>query len=309
VLNYVLSGPRAGVGALSVNAVSGALTATFPSNQSTNGLPWLEGTYDTATDDYVLNSSLDPVAWVDTTGVPFGALEVRVTQTFRWNDGNDPTSGELTVTSRDVTPTFEGTVKVAVTSTPASGVNISWDSDDNGVPDAGPVFYSWIDFDELWENAGIDLWQRVASFTYSMREFLYDQAELAIEAFTVIEDLFSSFEMAGPGSTLPATCSPNPPVHTWPNEVRVTWNDHDGSATININDSFTFVFDNCWIDDPTNDIDEVLNGRLDFLYYDRHVQACPSYSALRLDETNAGGVIANSDITLNGGLCLFIPGI
>jgi hypothetical protein len=27
------------------------------------------------------------------------------------------------------------------------------------------------------------------------------------------------------------------------------------------------------------------------------------------NETNASGVIAGSDITFNGGLCLFIPGI
>jgi hypothetical protein len=98
-------------------------------------------------------------------------------------------------------------------------------------------------------------------------------------------------------------------VPAWANTAQVTWNDNGGSLAISLEDSFVFTFNNCWVDDPTNDIDAVLNGQMAFLHYSPHVQANPTYTNLRFDETNAGGVIADSDITLNGGLALFIPGI
>jgi hypothetical protein len=306
-LNYTLSGPRAPVPALSASAQGGTLSVSFPSNSPVQDLPWMTGTYDTTTLDVVLNSSADPVAWADMTGVPFGNVEIKVTQTFRWNNSNEPTVGEMTVTSRD--GTFPGTIKIAVTSSPAPGVNISWDSDNNGTFETGPVFHTWDNFDVLWENAGTDLWQRVASATYSMRAILYENAHLAIETFATIEDIFDQLQSYGPGATLIGTCSPNPPVGAWTNQIQVRWNDLDGSGTISLNDSFTFTFDNCWVDDPGNDIDQVLNGEMDFLNYDRHVQACPAFVNLVANETNASGVIAGSDITFNGGLCLFIPGI
>jgi hypothetical protein len=209
VLSYILGAGQAGDEELTVSAMSGALTIVFPRGSLSRDVPWLEGTYDTATDDYTLSSSPDPVAWVNTTGVPFGQLEVRVTQTFHWNDANDPTTGEMTVTSRDQpSSTFTGTIKIAVTSSPAPGVNISQDTNNDGTPEFGPTFYNWITFEDLWQNTGADLWQRVTSFAYSMRGFLYDQADLAIEGFAVIGDLTSAFEAAGPGSTFPAACSP-----------------------------------------------------------------------------------------------------
>jgi hypothetical protein len=304
-LNYTLSAPR-GPNPLTASTQGGALTISFPSNPPVQDLPWLTGTYDTSSLDVVLNSSADPVAWVDTSGVPFGNVEVKVTQTFRWNDSNEPTVGEMTVTSRD--GTFIGTIKVTVTSSPSPGVNISWDSDNNGTFETGPVFYSWTNFEDLWENNATALWQRIASFTYSMRALLYEEANLAIETFATIEDLFSQFEAAGGGSTLVGTCSPNSPVGGL-NQVQVTWNDLDASGTISLNDSFTFTFNNCWVDDPGDDIDEVLNGQMDFLNYDRHVQACPAYNNLVAQETDVNGLIAGTDVTLNGGLCLFIPGI
>jgi len=309
VLNYILSGPRAPVAALSVSGLTpnGAAGVSFPSDATSQGLPWLGGTYDSTTDDYTLASSASPIAWIDTSGAgaPFGQLEVKVTQTFTWNDGNDPTAGALTVTSRD--GTFAGTIALAVTSSPSPGVNISLDG-------GSAVFYPWSTFDDLWTNEAAALWQRVASFTYSMRGFLYDQANLAIEGFTIIEDLFSAFEAGGAGSTIVASCSSGPPVpsgQTWANEVRVTWFDIDVSGTITNDDTFRFVFDNCWIDDPTDNIDQLVNGTMDFLHYDRHVQACPTYldPGVIFGETDATGPIAGSEKTVSGGLCLFIPGI
>lgn len=313
VLSYVLSGPRAGVTPLAVSgtATGGAVTAAFTSPAAPlQELPNLPGTYDTATLDYMLNSSFNPAMWLDTsgTGAPFGTLEVTINQPFHWNNGTEPSSGTLSITSRDIIKLFTGTIRLTVTSVPSAGVNISLDSNNDGTPDEFR-FVTWADFDMLWDDATALLWQRIASFTYSMHSFLFAQADLAIQSFTTIEDLYSGFETAGPGSAQTVTCSSTPPDPSWANNIKVTWNDLDNSTTITNGDSFSFFFDDCWIDNPTDNIDQVLTGTMNFLHYDRHVQACPTYDNLIITETDAGGAIANTDITVSGGFCLLIPGI
>lgn len=311
VLNYVLSGARAPVTFLTVSgtATNGAVTASFTSPAApAQELPYLTGTYDTSTLDYVLNSSPNPAIWVDTSGAgaPFGNLEITITQAFHWREGNEPSSGALKVTSRDAT--FVGTILLSVTASPAPGVNIGWDSDNNGTPDA-TQFYTWDQFDMLWDDNAQVLWHRIASFTYSMRNFIYNQAGMALEAFTEIEDNFSAIETNGAGVPLTDTCSPNPPDASWANSLSVTWQDNDTSGTISNEDSFTFALDNCWYDDPANNIDTVLNGTMNFLHYDRHVQACPEFVGFTSQETDAGGVIPGTVQNISGGICLFIPGI
>ena len=311
VLYYVLSGPRAAVSPLTVSgtATGGAVTATFTSPAApAQALPNLTGTYDVDTLDYVLDASYDPAIWVDTSGpgAPFGNLQVSITQPFFWNDGNEPTSGAFMITSRD--NTFTGNIDMTVTASPSPGVNISWDSNNDGTPEEFQ-FLSWADFEMLWDNVSMPLWQRVASFTYSMRSFIYNQANLSLEGFTEIEDNFSKIETAGPGVSITDTCSANPPDASWANTLSITWHDNDASGTISNEDSFTFVLDNCWFDDPSDNIDTVLNGTMNFLHYDQHVQACPEFDSFTSQETDINGAIAGTVQNVSGGICLFIPGI
>jgi hypothetical protein len=312
---FALSNAPLAYPVLTASAFGGALVVTFPIPPApAPQLPSLQGTYDSATDAYTLAISTGPVAWVDVASPvsPYdsiGNLEVGVTRTFKWTDELDPTEGEFTITSRN--GSFPGKITATVVASPAPGVNVNYDSDGNGTPDL-TQFYDWAAFDDLLETPGVLQYQAVAAFTYAMRDFLYEHATIAQEAFTMIEDGFAGFEAGGNGTTLESDCSPGSPAGG-ANKVRVTWHDNDGDGTISSTagneDSFSFVMDNCWFDDPTDDIDTLLNGQMELMRYTRALQGCPVYANFKVEETNDLGVIADSAVTSNGSFCIFLPGI
>ena len=300
-LNYYLDMPRAGTPSLSVQMAG--LNTTF-NNLSARGT--LIQAVAPATENAVtLSSSTTPVVSL-ATGTLFGDLPVMVTQTFSWTGSNHPTAGEFTVTLG-----ANGSVRSTVLPGGA-GVRVAL-YDINNVQLATED-YSWANFEVLWEDDNASTYKRVASFVYGARSFLYDQVDTALEAMYMIEDNRAALQAAGSDQPLVANCSTNPPPGIGQNTVTMTWTDVDGSGTINHNpagglDTIHFTFNGCWVDDPADDIDAVLNGMLRFNYYEPHLQWGVAYIEFVVTETDMNGPIQGSGMTINGGFAFLAAGM
>jgi len=310
-LDYVFGPPRAGVGPLTVTGSR----SRFILSPATDG-PWMSGTYDTATLDATIADNVAvPILWPDTAtptgGALFGNLEVVVSQTFRWNDVNDPTAGQLLITSRDAT--FPGRIRVTVSvQSGARGMLSEYDDNDDGVYAPG-VFYSWGAFYDLWEDDTAPLYQRVASFVYYMRQGVFSLIDLSMEMANVIEDLRTALEAAGSGNAIRVACDTLPGAPNQPGHYDIVWTDVNGNGVIDNTfsgqyDTFSITLQQCWIDNPSDPEDLLLDGAIGFAYYEPKVQWGAVFGDLVLTQTFDNVVETGSEKRINGGFSFLIPG-
>ncbi len=291
---YVLSGPRGGTEPLTVSATLGEDTV------SVTITPTLEGTYESTTDTYTVNTNcqaFDPVVPCNIVAetsatLGFGTITGTITATWRWVGDNDPTQGQFVVTSTEIADT----VTVEVISTPVAGVSLTNGNDTDEL--------TWEQFDTLWEEPANPLWQRIASFAYNVRGLLFEQITLLGEAYLTIEDYRTLLEA---NSAFQGVCStPLPVGSNWNNLVDVIWDDVGNDGMINSNETITFVMNECWIDDPLENIDTLLSGTMTIFNLDPYWQSCPAFTTLSAEETQNGAIIPDSGYVLDGGFCFLM---
>jgi hypothetical protein len=312
-LDYVLGPPRAGVAALTV---TGPLSKfTLSSNPPILELPVITGTFDTATLDTTIADNITvPILWADTVTPSdnslFGNLEVFASQPFRWNGASDPTAGEFLITSRN--GFFPGRIRARVTTAGGGGVQIAYDDNADGT--YGPdVFYAWGSFHDLWTDDLKPIHERASSFVYSMRQTIYSLMDLSMETTNAIEDHRAELQAAGSDNAIQVECDALPGA--LPGSYSIVWTDVNGNGQIDFDlsgaqehDTFTFTIDQCWIDDPSDPEDLLLDGVLGLNYYEPHLQWGPVFDNLVVTPTLDNVAVPGSAMTVNGGFSLFIAG-
>jgi hypothetical protein len=186
------------------------------------------------------SSSFDLI--VSSDGVyPFdGTTTVIVTEDIAVNFGELPTSGAFDV----IIPAQIVSVTIV-----AGGVQLSLDG-------AEGIFYTWDEFASLLDDDTQEAWARRASLAASAFEFLYD-------FFFEVADVLDELELAVLANPLVENCdmfTGTPPTGILPQgEMTVTW---IGSGELSPGDDFDWLFNQCWFDEPNEDIDELLNGTI-----------------------------------------------
>lgn len=310
-LSFVFGPPRAGVGPLTVTGSQ----SRFILAAATDG-PWMSGTYDTATLDTTLtDNAAVPIVWPDTatpTGDPlFGNLSVTVSQKFRWNGADDPTEGELLITSRNVF--FPGRIRVTVSvQAGAQGMLSEYDGNNDGVYDPG-VFHPWSAFYDLWADDTAPLYQRISSFVYYMRKGVFSLIDLSMESINVIEDHRTMLEAAGSDNAIREECDTLAGAPNQPGFYDIVWTDVNGNGVIDNTysgqyDTFTITLHQCWINDPSDPEDLLLDGVVRLAYYEPKVQWGSVFDDLVMTQTLNNVVVPESAKTINGGFSFLIPG-
>ena len=270
-LNYIFGPPRAGVGPLDGNGVP-VEVHPVDRQRMVPGCP--EPSTRKQLDTTIADNVAVPIVWPDTatpTGDPlFGNLSVTVSQTFRWNGADDPTAGELLITSRNAF--FPGTIRMRVLPGGA-GIRTEYDSGNDGTYEEG-VSDSWGSFYDLWADDSKPLFERVSSFVYYMRQGVFSLIDLSMQTTLVIEDNRTALEAAGSGNAIRVGCDSlqGPP----PGYYDIVWTDVNGNGVIDNDlppgnhDTFTLTLQQCWANDPSDPEDMLLDGVIRLAYYEPH---------------------------------------
>ena len=167
-----------------------------------------------------------------------GTVAVIFTEDIAGNIGAPPTSGAFDVVIPNET--------VSVTMV-AGGVQVSL----NG---AAAVAYSWEEFGSLLDDDAQDTWVRRASLATGAFEFIYEFA------FNVA-DILDELELAALSNPTVQSCdmfTGTPPAGILAQgEITITW---IGSGELSDGDDFEWLFNQCWVDEPSDTIDELFDG-------------------------------------------------
>lgn len=306
-LDYILGPPRGPVPRLTVTGPQSKFTLT-PLEPL-----YMRGTYDKETlETTITDNAAVPILWADTatpTGAPlFDNLSITVSQAFRWKGASDPTAGEFLITS----PTnFTGTIRAQVIPG-GGGVRAEYDGNNDGTID-NTVSVAWGSFHDLWADGTKPLFQRVASFVFYTREAIFPMMELSMEMTNVIEDLRAALQAAGSDNAISVECDALPGEP--PGSYSIVWTDVNGNGQIDCDlsgaqqyDTFAFTINQCWIDDPSDPEDLLLDGIIRLVYYEPKIQWSPVFENLVVTPTLNNGTELGPAMTVNGGFSLFIPG-
>jgi hypothetical protein len=206
----------------------------------------MNGTYDRITEEVTLVNGGNPVPLVTLVSAGLGTLPLDVFQELRWVGGQDPTRGEYIVRT-----SVTEIIRVAVDNT-LPGVIISQVI--NGQT-TGSASFTWLQFEDLYGSAA-PAYQQTACYTYGARGLVFEQAGLMVNAIELVTSREAELA-AGPVTVL---CDPYPPPAGARGTIRYEWIDASGDGTVGSNDTFAITFDQCWVDDPADDIDKILNG-------------------------------------------------
>ncbi|MEW6721501.1 MAG: hypothetical protein AB1346_13725 [Thermodesulfobacteriota bacterium] len=315
-LDFVLGPTRGPTPPLTVT--SGGSSFTLASNPPVQEMPLIRGTWDTETLNATVTGDPDNVIlWADTTGPAgqplFGSLSVVASRTVRWNGGDDPTAGEYTVTSRDAA--FPGRVRARVSLQGATaGVTAEYDAGGDGIYEES-AFTPWAGFGDLWADGAAPLYQRVSSYVFFTRDVLFSAMDFSIQATLFVEDLRGALLAAGSDNAVAVSgvCAPLSGVAGQPGTFTLAWTDVNGNGQIDYDlsgaglwDTFTFTISQCWIDDPADPEDFLLDGALRFAYYERNLQWSPVFDNLVVTRTLNGAVVPDATATYNGGFSVFM---
>lgn len=314
-LEYTLGGPRAGTAPLTVTGPASKFT--LGSDPPAQELPLIRGRWDTDTLDATITGDPDNVIfWADTLtpadGPLFGNLSVSASETFRWNGADTPTAGEFLIRSRD--GFFPGTIRAQVTSQGGSaGVLSRYDAGNDGTYESS-AFSPWAAFGDLWEDDGLPLYQRVASFVFHTRQATFSAFEFSIEATIYVEDLRADLLAAGSDNAVQVAdvCGALPGAPGQPGTFSVTWTDVNGNGQIDYDasgglwDTFTFAISQCRVDDPDEAESFLLDGVMRLVYYERPFQWGVAFDNFVATSVANDAVVPESAATFNGGFSVMM---
>jgi hypothetical protein len=277
------------------------LTGDFDSDTVNIAPFWLSGTLHTMTGELTVDD-FSRYSITDVSMTLFGDFRVDVTNTLTFPEEDVPTAGAYEVM------TISNTTAVLVNS-PADGVFVTLDS---GLPE----FYLWGDFDT--DNPGAPQHVQRASFALGALGFMLDQMGFAVEALEFIGDNESVLTGQGTARDVCDVFVSFPGITNNPGFLDMTWRDN-GDGFLSFGDDFEALFTECWEDDPSDAVDELLDGTV-FLndYYEAIDGNCRVISAgfddvdyenLDIAETGSdqpfgGNVAVSSTVRVNGNFAL-----
>ena len=216
----------------------------------------LGGSIDTTNDDLVvrLGPQYGPAVAVAAPGV-FPAIQIQIGEPIVVPGTSDhPTAGRLSVTfdPHTLVLTMDATTVALDLDAGQQTATLSWaDFEATDVFGTGPEF------------------QRLGAFAFSALEFLVQQGFRCIEGFGLIADHEDELNVLGPGVPVVIAGDVYPPTQQ-AGVLEFAWHDTGeplSAGQIGPGDGFTSTFVDCWRDDPDDDVDERLDGTIDYFGY------------------------------------------
>jgi hypothetical protein len=179
-----------------------------------------------------------------TTNIWAQPLSIGVTVPIRSIEGGNPDQGGIQITT--------GSDHITVTIT-SSGVNISLNG---GSTEA----FTWDEFSSLFSSDTSDTWEKQASFASSIINFIFNQLNFDINTITLIEENDTVLQKRS--VLIDSTFTGTPPAgHAV--KGTLTLSCPDGNA--GPGGDFSEVFNNYWVNDPSDDIDQLYDGSVSFV--------------------------------------------
>jgi hypothetical protein len=151
--------------------------------------------------------------------------------------------------------------------------------------------YTWQQFDELMDTSAVAA-EQASAMAYGVLEFLLELANItALNSFDLMEyDLENlgnvtlscdSFSSAG--------LSPPSPIAAWDQgEVIFHFIDENADLTMGPGDSFGYIFNFCWENDPTDNIDDLFSGIIELISFTESVNASDLLIRIGYEGTTSG---------------------
>ncbi|MBN2720350.1 MAG: hypothetical protein JXR72_04520, partial [Proteobacteria bacterium] len=181
-----------------------------------------------------------------------------------------PTSGEVWVRSSigDTTSRIIITYNPNVEETGFDGVDLVYTPNESDPGDSESSSYNWEEFEELLENPKASEWEQKASFAFNILIFIYDQMEHVISAFELIDDNESRLLSVNPITEYcDAFSAADLTAPEGVDDQGTAEFDWEESGEVGPGDNFSLFFTDCWQNDPADDMDDLLQGGLDFTGY------------------------------------------
>ena len=145
----------------------------------------------------------------------------------------------------------------------------------SGVPgveiaDDGTILgcYTWSQFDALMDTSAV-VAEQASAMAFGVIEFLLELADItALNSFDLMEYDFENIgnvtlscdSFSGAGFT------PPPPIAAWDQgEVIFHFMDENADLEMGPGDSFGYIFNFCWDDDPADNIDDLFSGIIELI--------------------------------------------
>jgi hypothetical protein len=254
---------------------------TFTISVKTLNPLWLTGTYNTATEAYTLDSGAGVIIDSDVGVDLLGIFNIEVTSPIQIPSYDSlPTAGAFEVEFGQ-----DSTI-VTVVNVPDDGVTLSL----NG---GQAQFFTWDAFEDLFESAVLE-WQRRAALSFSILEFMVQQLDYVVGSIGFIGDNEDELQQ---NITVTENCDAFPPGKA-PGVLEqgtraLTWDDASLNGEVGGGDNFTWSFTDCWDDDPTDDIDDLINGTLDLDSYTEVVDGNNRVTRIGFEGQGGGVVYTN----------------
>lgn len=172
---------------------------------------------------------------------------------------------------------------------------------------------AWADFEAIDVFGSDPEFQRLGAFAFAALEFVVEQGFRCIEGFGLIADHEDELNALGPDVPVVIAGDLYPPTMQT-GQLEFAWHDTGeplSAGQIGPDDGFTSTFVDFWRDDPNDDVDERLDGVIDYLGY--HEDDHPfwlhfaevrftDFTIVETEETAPGVFVEDLTTTWNGSL-------
>lgn len=261
------------------------------------------GTWDRGSGAYTLAGSTG----VNSSPVPplFGNFGNQIVETLAWTGDGSPTAGKL----EQITPAGNAFFLPDPVQTTIVGnvLTLSY-------PNETPLDLDWDSYLNLWvDDTQIDPW-RLASFGGATLSLAIERIRMILDLMAFINANDTAISAAG-ANGLVTNCSPRPGAATGTRRIALA--NPDGE--LNPGDGLIVTYSDCWIDDATDDVDQLLDGSITLSGYienatDAGVFVSTGFDEFRFEslevrETETVGSVVNVDptaVVTSGTLTLFV---
>ena len=185
---------------------------------------------------------------------------------------------------------------ITVTMVPSpKGVDLKLNDDD-------PIPFTWKGLDDLLKESQFE-WQQDASLAATVVSLLMDQIHLVLFTKECMNKykLEDGIPVSIPSGTFPPGSVPSNPENLW-----LSWTDTNKDKMLGQGDSFTWIFENSWEDDPSDEVDELYLGKVDLRGYAENIMpgdddkdTLMSFGFTPDSTTGAAGVFYDPDYPLD----------
>jgi hypothetical protein len=129
------------------------------------------------------------------------------------------------------------------------------------------TFFTWKGLDDLLRESQFE-WQQDASLAATVVSLLMDQIHLVL--FT--KECMNKYKLEdGIPVSIPSGTFPPDSVSSDQENLWLNWTDKNKDRVLGKGDSFTWIFENSWEDEPSDEVDELYLGKVDLRGYTENI--------------------------------------